>query len=166
MDNAPADILTLIISETSSLYDLLALAWTSRRLHTAALAYWRRIKHDVAALRPYYTPDDGLWTSDLACPLNLYIFRLMVDDAERSTEIQSECCTSANREYWCRFEETPDLLSCLLHRASDLPAIVSPTSQEWYIYGIRHRANGPAILRADGTGEWWKYGKFIRKGPA
>jgi hypothetical protein len=33
---------------------------------------------------------------------------------------------------------------------------------EWYFYGKLHRDNGPAIQRADGSQEFWRYGNRIK----
>ena len=48
-----------------------------------------------------------------------------------------------------------------LHRA-DGPAIVrTDGSQEWWQRGRLHRDDGPAIVLADGTMEWWRDGNKI-----
>jgi hypothetical protein len=53
------------------------------------------------------------------------------------------------------------------HR-DDGPAIVKPDgTQEWYIKGLRHRLNNPAVIYPDGHEEWWVNGKRHRlDGPA
>ena len=58
-------------------------------------------------------------------------------------------------------------LNGLLHR-TDGPAIETPGGlRSWYLNGERHREDGPAIEWADGTKEWWLNGKLHRKdGPA
>jgi len=48
-----------------------------------------------------------------------------------------------------------------LHR-EDGPAIVrSNGSKQWWFRGDLHRIDGPAIVWDDGTKEWWVNGKFI-----
>ena len=48
-----------------------------------------------------------------------------------------------------------------LHR-EDGPAIVRPDgSEEWYRNGMRHRDDGPAIIHPDGKEEWYRNGKAI-----
>ena len=40
-------------------------------------------------------------------------------------------------------------------------------NQEWWINGVRHRDNGPAIETKDGTNIWYQHGKIHREnGPA
>jgi len=53
------------------------------------------------------------------------------------------------------------------HRA-DGPAVISPDGYEaWYLNGRLHRADGPAITYPDGAEEWWLDGKLHRTdGPA
>lgn len=47
------------------------------------------------------------------------------------------------------------------------PAYISKTSQIWYRNGEKHRDNGPAIERTDGSLQWFKNGKLHREdGPA
>ena len=31
----------------------------------------------------------------------------------------------------------------------------------WYLDGLKHREEGPAVTRLDGTTEWWRFGKRI-----
>ena len=39
--------------------------------------------------------------------------------------------------------------------------------KEWFLNGLRHRIDGPAILRRDGSTAWYRHGKFHRlDGPA
>jgi hypothetical protein len=48
-----------------------------------------------------------------------------------------------------------------LHRERDLPAVIRPNgTKEWYKHGKRHRSNGPAIIDAKGEGRWYKNGVF------
>lgn len=35
---------------------------------------------------------------------------------------------------------------------------------EWFVEGIRHRADGPAVIHADGSREWWYRGELHREG--
>jgi hypothetical protein len=53
------------------------------------------------------------------------------------------------------------------HR-DDGPAVIKPDgTQEWYIKGLRHRLDRPAVVGADGTEEWWVNGRKHRTdGPA
>ena len=49
-----------------------------------------------------------------------------------------------------------------LHR-EDGPAIIhADGSQEWYINNKLHREDGPAIIYANGSQEWWLNGKKLR----
>lgn len=58
-------------------------------------------------------------------------------------------------------------LNGILHR-EDGPAIeYSSGHKEWHVNGQSHREDGPAIEWSDGGKEWWKNGKRHRKdGPA
>ena len=48
----------------------------------------------------------------------------------------------------------------VLHR-EDGPAVVKEDgTQEWWVAGKRHRVDGPAIIYPDGTTERWLYGRF------
>jgi hypothetical protein len=50
-------------------------------------------------------------------------------------------------------------LDGLLHR-EDGPAVLYPDGgREWWRFGQLHRDRGPAIERADGSEEWWQGGK-------
>jgi len=52
------------------------------------------------------------------------------------------------------------------HRDNDLPAIeYSNGNKAWYKAGCLHRDEGPAILNADGTKEYWLNGSFDEQGP-
>ena len=53
-----------------------------------------------------------------------------------------------------------------LHRENDLPAIIRcDGTKQWWINGKLHRENDkPAIIRANGVKEWWFNGKPFRKG--
>lgn len=43
-----------------------------------------------------------------------------------------------------------------LHSVNDKPAIIREDgTREWFKHGVRHRDNGPAVKKADGTEEWW-----------
>jgi hypothetical protein len=55
----------------------------------------------------------------------------------------------------------------VLHR-DDGPAVQRPDGDKrWYQYGQLHREDGPAIERPDGSKEWLRYGKHHREdGPA
>lgn len=56
------------------------------------------------------------------------------------------------------------------HRKNNKPAVffvehsynITYTNEEYWVYGKRHRSNGPAIIKADGTMEWWRHGKKIK----
>ena len=51
-------------------------------------------------------------------------------------------------------------LNGLSHR-EDGPAIeLANGYKAWWFNGERHREDGPAIERPDGTKEWWLYGKY------
>lgn len=50
----------------------------------------------------------------------------------------------------------------LLHNPSG-PAIVNGKHKEWWIYGMKHRKNKPAIVYEDGSCEWWYYGMRHRE---
>lgn len=53
-----------------------------------------------------------------------------------------------------------------LHR-EDGPAVERPDMEEWFLFGLRHRDNGPAIMWKDGSQSWYKHGKIHRlDGPA
>ena len=45
-----------------------------------------------------------------------------------------------------------------LHRDNDLPAVVYLDAEFWYQHDNQHRANGPAVIRKNGTKEWWQNG--------
>jgi predicted lipoprotein with Yx(FWY)xxD motif len=53
-----------------------------------------------------------------------------------------------------------------LHNDGDLPAIIkSNGTQEWYKHGRRHRDGDlPAIIKSNGSQEWYKYGEKHRDG--
>ena len=53
-----------------------------------------------------------------------------------------------------------------LHRENDLPAIVrSDGTKQWWINGKLHRENDlPAIIRSNGVKEWWINGRPFRYG--
>ena len=50
----------------------------------------------------------------------------------------------------------------------DGPAIIAADgTQQWYVNGQLHRLHGPAVIDADGTQEWWVNGQLHRlDGPA
>jgi hypothetical protein len=54
------------------------------------------------------------------------------------------------------------------HHREDGPAIIyADGSQEWYLNGEHHRLDGPAIIWPSGTQEWYRNGKHHREdGPA
>lgn len=58
-------------------------------------------------------------------------------------------------------------LNGLLHRV-DGPAVEYPDgSKKWCVNGELHREDGPAIKYADGSKQWWLNGKLHREdGPA
>lgn len=37
--------------------------------------------------------------------------------------------------------------------------------KEWYLNGVIHRVDGPAIIYLDGHESWWLNGEWIRSGP-
>ena len=40
-------------------------------------------------------------------------------------------------------------------------------TKEWYLNGVLHREDGPAVERTNGTKIWWLHGKYHREdGPA
>lgn len=52
----------------------------------------------------------------------------------------------------------------MLHRAYDLPAIVSPRKSEWYQFGKQHRADDqPAVVEANGSLTWYRHGIIHRE---
>jgi hypothetical protein len=55
----------------------------------------------------------------------------------------------------------------VLHRDNG-PAVIRPEGDKrWYQFGKLHRDDGPAIIRPDGSKEWFRYGKHHREdGPA
>jgi len=55
----------------------------------------------------------------------------------------------------------------LLHRV-DAPAVIKlDGSQVWYVHGVPHRTDGPAWIHPDGTQAWYVHGKMHRSdGPA
>ena len=52
----------------------------------------------------------------------------------------------------------------LLHRDADLPAVVrTDGTKEWFQHGERHRDNDlPAVERPDGSKEWYQHDKLHR----
>lgn len=56
----------------------------------------------------------------------------------------------------------------LKHSFNDEPAVIkSDGTEEWWSNGLRHRDNGPAIIRTNGDKLWWQNGKLHRSdGPA
>ena len=56
-----------------------------------------------------------------------------------------------------------------IHRDEDLPAYITKDRYLYFKEGYAHRDNGPAVIKEDGTLEWWKNGKLHRlshEGPA
>ena len=50
---------------------------------------------------------------------------------------------------------------------TDGPAVDNNGSKYWYINGLRHREDGPAVEYSDGYKEWWINDKLHREdGPA
>lgn len=47
------------------------------------------------------------------------------------------------------------------HRGDDLPAVEDPNMNEWWVFGKRHRNNGPAMV-SEWWCEWWVCGKRHR----
>lgn len=47
-------------------------------------------------------------------------------------------------------------------RAVSIVEIRGDGTQEWFLNGCRHRDDGPAMVRPDGSKQWWKYGEFVR----
>ena len=37
-------------------------------------------------------------------------------------------------------------------------------TKRWYLDDKRHRQDGPAMIRADGTESWWLHGRFLGEG--
>jgi hypothetical protein len=53
------------------------------------------------------------------------------------------------------------------HRADGPAVIYADGSQEWYLNDKKHRTDGPARIWSDGYQEWWLDGKLHRAdGPA
>jgi len=49
-----------------------------------------------------------------------------------------------------------------LQSINDRPAIIrADGTQEWYKYGCLHRERGPAIIHPDGTQEWFRKGSRV-----
>lgn len=46
-------------------------------------------------------------------------------------------------------------------RAVQIVQIWQDGREEWFYGGQRHRENGPAIVRPDGSNEWWIGGRLI-----
>ena len=62
----------------------------------------------------------------------------------------------ADRQEWTESIERANGEVIKRHHRADGPAIIrADGSQEWIIHGGHHRADGPAIIRPDGTQEWW-----------
>ena len=50
-----------------------------------------------------------------------------------------------------------------MHREGDKPAVIwSEGTLEWYKNGILHRTNRPAIVRPDGSEEYWINGNRVK----
>ena len=43
------------------------------------------------------------------------------------------------------------------------PAVEWAAGSEWYINGVLHRVDGPAVIRCSGTREWWINGTKYNK---
>jgi hypothetical protein len=55
-------------------------------------------------------------------------------------------------------------LNGLYHR-EDGPAITFiDGTREWWLNGKRHREDGPAVITSYNNKEWWLNGKFIHRG--
>jgi hypothetical protein len=52
-------------------------------------------------------------------------------------------------------------LDGVFHRDNGPAITYEGDSEEWYYKGQRHRYGYPAIVRSDGTEEWWIYGTKI-----
>lgn len=62
------------------------------------------------------------------------------------------------QEQWCRAGQ--------LHRENG-PALTltrGPFVWGWFLNGVRHRVDGPALLARDGTESWWMNGVLHRDG--
>lgn len=54
-----------------------------------------------------------------------------------------------------------------LHRDDGPSLITADGTYEWYLHGVRHRVGGPAVIRANGQREWYLHGVRHRTdGPA
>ena len=55
----------------------------------------------------------------------------------------------------------------MLHRANGPAVVRSNGTKAWWVNGLRHREDGPAGLYADGSVQWYKHGELHREdGPA
>lgn len=55
----------------------------------------------------------------------------------------------------------------VLHKADGPAVVYADGSREWYREGVRDREDGPAVEHADGGREWWHEGELDREdGPA
>ena len=79
---------------------------------------------------------------------------------------------SNGTQQWCKKDNDPNqddhpylqLHPPYLHRDQDQPAVIKPDgSKEWYQYGKLHRNDDrPAVISADGTLKWYQYGQLHR----
>lgn len=45
-------------------------------------------------------------------------------------------------------------------RDPDIPVVFPDGSKQWYLSNKLHRLDGPAIVKVDGTEEWWYNGSL------
>ena len=50
----------------------------------------------------------------------------------------------------------------LIHRKDNPAMVYENGTNKWYQFGKLHRTDGPAIERKNGDNEWWENGKFIK----
>lgn len=37
--------------------------------------------------------------------------------------------------------------------------------ESWYMNGVLHRLEGPAVIHSDGSEEWWAFGQHLESPP-
>lgn len=83
-----------------------------------------------------------------------FVYKLEV---KKYSKINGYCFDVSGVTYW---------LGYALHNENG-PAIISNCKSQWYLNGVHHRINGPAIIRSDGHRSWCLNGKYHRtNGPA
>ena len=65
--------------------------------------------------------------------------------------LDGPACIIDGVEYWMQYGK--------IHRENDEPAVIRPDGTlEYYNYNVRHRVMGPTIIRPDGTEEYYQNG--------